>query len=90
MNFLLGYVLFINLFSLFIMYVDKNNARKHRWRVSESSLLGLGFLGGSIGLLTGMYVLRHKTKHSKFTLGIPMILLFNLLIYVFFKTYYNM
>jgi len=85
MNFLLGYMLFINLFSLIIMYIDKNNARKHRWRISESSLFSLGFLGGSIGLLTGMYVLRHKTKHSKFTLGIPMILLFNLLLYVLFK-----
>lgn len=85
MNFLLGYMLFINLFSLIIMYIDKNNARKHRWRISESSLLSLGFLGGSIGLLTGMYVLRHKTKHCKFTLGVPLILLLNLLLYVLFN-----
>ncbi|MBO1263857.1 DUF1294 domain-containing protein [Proteiniclasticum sp. SCR006] len=85
MNYLFGYILFINIFSLIIMHIDKNKARKHRWRVSESSLMILGFLGGSIGLLVGMYALRHKTKHVKFTLGVPMLLLLNLLIYVLFN-----
>lgn len=82
MNYLLGYILVINIFSLIIMYIDKNNARKHAWRVAETSLISLGLLGGSIGLLIGMYLLRHKTKHLKFTLGIPMTLLVNLLLYV--------
>ena len=85
MNCLLGYILFINIFSLMIMCIDKKKARERRWRVSESSLMILGFLGGSIGLLAGMYVLRHKTKHVKFTLGVPMLLLLNLLFYVLLK-----
>jgi len=45
---------------------DKAKAKKHAWRIPEKVLLGLGFLGGSIGGLLGMQCLRHKTKHWYF------------------------
>lgn len=45
-----------------------------RWRIPEATLLGAALLGGSVGSLAGMYLVRHKTKHIKFTLGIPVIL----------------
>ncbi len=45
---------------------DKAKAKKHAWRVPEKVLLGLGFLGGAVGALLGMKVLRHKTKHWYF------------------------
>ena len=56
------------------MYVDKRRAIKRKWRISEHTLILTSILGGSIGSLIGMYTFRHKTKHLKFKLGIPIIL----------------
>lgn len=56
------------------MYLDKKRAIKKQWRISESTLILTSILGGSIGSLIGMYTFRHKTKHLKFKLGIPIIL----------------
>lgn len=56
------------------MLADKQRARKNLWRIPERTLLTAAVLGGSIGGLAGMYLFRHKTKHLKFTLGIPLIL----------------
>ena len=57
------------------MLVDKYKARKNRWRIPERTLIGSAFLGGSVGALLGMYTFRHKTRHLKFTLGVPAILI---------------
>lgn len=56
------------------MLVDKHKARKKRWRIPERTLIGSALLGGSVGALLGMYTFRHKTRHLKFTLGVPAIL----------------
>lgn len=71
---LLCYLLIINAAGFLLMLVDKWKAKKNRWRVRESTLLLVAALGGSVGSLLGMYAFRHKTKHLKFTLGIPLIL----------------
>lgn len=68
------------------MLTDKQRARKNYWRIPESTLLTAAALGGSIGSLLGMYTFRHKTKHLKFTLGIPAILVFQILLAVFLLT----
>ena len=68
------YLLLINAAAFVLMLVDKEKARNHRWRIPERTLIGSAILGGSIGALAGMYLLRHKTRHPKFTLGIPAIL----------------
>lgn len=86
MDFLLGYLSLLNILSLIIMVHDKKNAKNHKWRVSEATLITISLLGGSIGILMGMYIFRHKTNHLKFTLGIPLILLLNLFLYVFIYT----
>ncbi len=62
---LIGYVI-MSLLTLFAYGGDKRRAKKHRWRRSESSLLCLGFFGGSIGALIGMTLFRHKTRHWYF------------------------
>ena len=60
----------------FIMYgIDKYKAKKAKWRISETTLLLLAVLGGSIGAWMGMKVWHHKTMHKKFKYGIPAILL---------------
>ena len=74
MKLLLVYLLIINAAAFALMLVDKWKAKKNRWRIPEATLMGAAALGGSIGALAGMYLVRHKTQHLKFTLGIPVIL----------------
>ena len=74
MKLFLWYLLLINAAAFVLMLADKIKARKHRWRIPERTLICSALLGGSIGALTGMYLFRHKTRHLKFTLGIPAIL----------------
>ena len=73
MEFLLGYLLFMNLLTLVAYGMDKRKARKNEWRISEKTLLTLALIGGSIGALIGMFGFKHKTRHIKFVLGVPVI-----------------
>lgn len=75
MDHLLTYLTIINAVGFAFMLVDKRRARQKRWRIPESTLMGIAAIGGSVGSLLGMYLFRHKTKHPKFTVGIPVILL---------------
>ena len=68
------YLIVLNLVGFFIMLVDKKRAIKNQWRISEKALIVISIIGGSIGMLAGMSTFRHKTKHKKFTIGIPVIL----------------
>ena len=70
-----GYLLLINAVAFVLMLADKQMARKNLWRIPEATLLTAAALGGSIGALIGMYTVRHKTRHLKFTLGVPAILI---------------
>ena len=71
---LLLYLFLINAAGLLLMLEDKRRARKKLRRIPERALLGAAVLGGSIGCLLGMYAVRHKTLHLKFSVGIPLIL----------------
>ena len=71
---LLVYLFLINALGFLLMLIDKYKAKKNFWRIPEATLLGVALVGGSLGSLMGMYLVRHKTKHMKFTLGIPVIL----------------
>ncbi len=75
MKYYLLYLLLINAAAFVLMLVDKVKAKKNRWRISERTLMLSAALGGSVGALLGMYTFRHKTKHIKFTLGVPAILI---------------
>lgn len=75
MKFILIYLLIINVYSFHLMLTDKRKAQKKLWRVPESTLITSAVLGGSIGILAGMYCFRHKIRHLKFTLGVPAILI---------------
>lgn len=74
MKVLLLYLLIINAAGFLVMTLDKLYAKKNMWRVPEKTLLGVAAFGGSIGVLTAMYTVRHKTKHLKFVIGVPLIL----------------
>lgn len=72
---ILLYLLIVNAIAFTLMLADKRMAQKNLWRIPEATLLMSAAIGGSIGSLAGMYTFRHKTKHLKFTLGIPAILI---------------
>ena len=74
------YLIAINAFGFLFMLIDKIKARRKKWRIPESTLMGIAFIGGSIGSLIGMYTFRHKTRHPQFTLGIPLIIAFQIIL----------
>ena len=71
---LLVYLLLINATGFLLMLTDKYKAKKNLWRIPEATLMAVAVIGGSLGSLLGMQLVRHKTKHLKFALGIPLIL----------------
>lgn len=73
-NLIYLYFFIINVVGFLLMFVDKRRSIKHEWRISEKSLFIVSIIGGSIGSYIGMHLFRHKTKHLKFTLGIPIII----------------
>ncbi|MBR1884368.1 MAG: DUF1294 domain-containing protein [Clostridia bacterium] len=84
--FFIIYLIIINLVAFFTMHLDKELAKKQKRRISEKTLFTLALLFGSIGSITGMYKFRHKTKHMSFVIGMPVILVFNIIcIYFIYK-----
>lgn len=75
MKALLIYLAVINAVTFLLYGIDKLKAKKNAWRIKESTLLFAALIGGSVGALAGMYTFRHKTKHLKFKIGVPLILI---------------
>ena len=71
---LTAYLVLVNAAALALMLVDKQKARRGAWRIPEVTLMGVALIGGSLGAIAGMYLFHHKTRHLKFTLGLPLIL----------------
>ena len=74
MKVILIYLLIMNAAGFLVMTADKLFAKTNAWRVPENTLMGLAAFGGSIGVWSAMYVVRHKTKHMTFVIGVPVIL----------------
>ena len=72
--FLPHWLVFINLLAFVLFGLDKWKARRGAWRISENALMLSALLGGSLGALAGMRVFHHKTRHKKFTVGVPAML----------------
>ena len=75
MNITLAYLLAINVAAFLVYGIDKLKAKHAKWRISEATLLLLAAVGGSIGAWLGMKVWHHKTLHTKFRYGVPLIIL---------------
>lgn len=67
-----------NLIVFLIYAYDKTNAVKRQWRIPESTLILLAIAGGGLGAILGMYLIRHKTRHLKFKLLVPLALVVQL------------
>lgn len=87
MKYFLIYLCIINAAAFLLMLIDKAKAKKNRWRIPERTLLGVCAIGGSLGGLLGMYLLRHKTLHKKFSIGIPLMLVLHLAAVYLLKDY---
>ncbi|MBQ8911392.1 MAG: DUF1294 domain-containing protein [Clostridia bacterium] len=73
---LLAYTAVLSLLSVIFCLYDKRAAKKHpKSRVPERALFSLSALGGSFAMLACMLLIRHKTKHKRFMIGIPLIIL---------------
>lgn len=82
------YLAVINVITFIMFGADKARAAKGgRWRISEAALILAALLGGSIGALAGMRIFHHKTKHRKFTIGIPVILALQIILMVIYYPY---
>ena len=77
---LLIYLAVVNILTIIVFGVDKMNAKSNRQRVRIVTLLGLAFIGGSVGALIGMYGFHHKTMKAYFTVGVPLILLMQVVV----------
>lgn len=65
----------VNLLAFVLYGVDKLRAKQEDRRIPERTLLLLPYLGGSVGALLGMWIFRHKTKHLKFRILVPLALI---------------
>ena len=82
MKLFLIYLAVVNLAAFALMGVDKRRAERGAWRIPERTLFLPAILGGSPGAILGMQMFRHKTRHRQFAVGIPLILLVQLVIVV--------
>lgn len=74
------YLLLLNIIGFALMGIDKERAKKRKWRIKEKNLFLVAFIGGSLGSILGMQFFRHKTKHMKFIIGMPLILILHVII----------
>lgn len=81
------YFCIMNVLTFLVYGVDKRRAKSGKYRISERFLLFLVLIGGAGGAWLGMYVFRHKTKHTKFVIGVPVIALIYLGLFLYWKFY---
>lgn len=80
------YLIVINAVGFLLMLIDKVKAKKNLWRIPEATLFLVSAIGGSVGSILGMYTFRHKTKHIKFIVGMPVILAVQIVIAILILT----
>ncbi len=76
------YLICVNLLGLIYFFIDKQKAKRQSWRTPEATLFTIAIFGGSIGCLLGMYMFRHKTRKPAFYIGMPLILVLQIVIVV--------
>lgn len=80
------WLVIINFISVIVCIADKSRAKRGKWRVRESTLWVLTILGGGAGMYLTMRLIRHKTLHKSFMIGIPLIVILQI-IAVFYILY---
>ncbi len=83
-QFFIIYLVIINFLGFIIMGIDKLKAKRGSRRIPENTLFMFTILGGGVGTILGMYIFRHKTKKKKFTVGMPIILILEILLFILY------
>ena len=78
------YLIIINIIGFLVMYIDKQKAKKGKWRIPEKTIFIITVLGGGIGTISGMYAFRHKTQKLHFTIGLPTITILEIIGVIYF------
>jgi len=78
------YLIIINIIGFSVMYIDKQKAKKGKWRIPEKTIFIITVLGGGIGTISGMYTFRHKTQKLHFTIGLPAITILEIIGLIYF------
>lgn len=81
---MLLYILLINVIGFFTMWYDKKMAMAGKYRVPESRIFLIAIIGGAVGVLLGMEIFKHKTKHLKFKIFVPVIIILQVIAFRFF------
>lgn len=81
------YFAIINIIGLLVMYIDKQKAKKGKWRIPEKTLFIITALGGGIGTIAGMHIFRHKTQKVAFIIGFPAITILEILAIIYFTIF---
>lgn len=89
LEFLFIYLILINITSFLLFFIDKKRARKHLFRIPESSLFLLSTLGGSLGSIFGMKVFKHKTRKKNFIIIIPILLVLNIISTIYILRFFG-
>ena len=74
------YLIVINVIAFLLYGIDKEKARKGKWRISEKELILVAVIGGSVGAFFGMHFFHHKTRHWYFRYGIPAIVILQVIL----------
>lgn len=80
------YILAVSLLTWILFGLDKWKAIHGKWRIRESTLLGLSLIGGAAGGLAGMYLFRHKIRKMRFQIGVPLMLLVQAALFLLITT----
>lgn len=83
-QFFIIYLVIINFLGFIIMGIDKLKAKRGSRRIPENTLFMFTILGGGVGTILGIYIFRHKTKKKKFTVGMPIILIIEVLLFILY------
>lgn len=81
------YFIAVNIYAFFTMAYDKLKAKFKKYRITERFLINTALMGGSFGTLAAMIVFRHKIRTKKFSIGIPLIILGQVLLYFYIANF---
>ncbi|MBQ9532170.1 MAG: DUF1294 domain-containing protein [Eubacterium sp.] len=81
-NYVIYYFLAINLLGVIVNCLDKYKAKHNKWRIKEATLWIIGLLGGAPCSYATMKIIRHKTKHKSFMIGMPILIVLNIIVLI--------